>query len=213
MICQPPDVVDDESFSFRVLAPPHPTLVLFTSPGCLPCEVLARRLPGLVLELRDPIDLVYCPVEASPRAARAYRIARTPTLLLFIGGRPIASRVGLSPLPTLRSWVLDALGGREKPDLEGGDSVPLEGGVMSSTRILLRHLVSRTTALRACGVASVVAPVLLLVNHADLLLSRPSSLTVLRKLALNFLVPYAVSLYSSARAAAACIAAEPRGAS
>ena len=69
---------------------------------------------------------------------------------------------------------------------------------------------SRTTALRACGVASVVAPALLLVKHANLVLSRPSSLTVLRKLALSFLVPYAVSSYSSARAAAACAAAQPR---
>ncbi len=74
---------------------------------------------------------------------------------------------------------------------------------MNETRVFLRHLVSRTTVLRACGVASIVAPVLLVLNHAELLLGDPLSLTVLRKLALNFLVPYAVSSYSSARAASA----------
>jgi len=41
------------------------------------------------------------------------------------------------------------------------------------------------------------------VNHSDLVLAAPLSATVLRKFALNFLVPYLVSSYSSARAATA----------
>jgi len=44
---------------------------------------------------------------------------------------------------------------------------------------------------------------LLLVNHLDLVLAQPLSLEVLRRLAMNFVVPYLVSWYSSARAALA----------
>jgi hypothetical protein len=61
---------------------------------------------------------------------------------------------------------------------------------------------SREVALRACKVAAVVAPVLLLVNHSDLLMTAPLSWVTLRNLALNFAVPYVVSSYSSAATAA-----------
>jgi hypothetical protein len=72
---------------------------------------------------------------------------------------------------------------------------------MTLSAAFVRHLLSRGTMRRAGGVASVVAPVLLLVNHANLVLSAPLSRATLRHLALNFLVPYLVSSYSSARAA------------
>lgn len=70
-------------------------------------------------------------------------------------------------------------------------------------KAFLRHASARQTVRRACGVASVVSPLLLLVNHLDLVLTRPLSLEVLRRLAMNFVVPYLVSSYSSARAALA----------
>lgn len=66
-----------------------------------------------------------------------------------------------------------------------------------------RHATAPATVRRACGVASVVSPMLLLVNHLDLVLAQPLSLEVLRRLAMNFVVPYLVSSYSSARAALA----------
>jgi len=74
---------------------------------------------------------------------------------------------------------------------------------MNPTKAFVHHLVSPATARRAVGVAGIVAPILLLVNHSDLVLAGPLSATVLRKFALNFLVPYLVSSYSSARAATA----------
>jgi len=61
--------------------------------------------------------------------------------------------------------------------------------------------------LQACRVASVVAPVLLLVNHTDLVLRHPISLATAQKLALNFMVPYLVSSYSAARTAAGSLVA------
>lgn len=207
----PPEIVDDRSFFARVLEPGRATLVLFTARDCLSCSILAHRLPALAAELRGAIDVVCCPVEASPRTVQRYTVARTPTLLLVMAGGVLASRIGPAPLPVIRHWVVDAL----TRHLQAIDCAP--GATVSGTtegrrptRVLLRHLVSRPTVLRACAVASVVAPVLLLLNHAELLLSSPLSRTVLRKLALNFVVPYLVSSYSSARAASRPAAIEPR---
>ncbi|MBI3767241.1 MAG: hypothetical protein HY271_01975 [Deltaproteobacteria bacterium] len=64
-----------------------------------------------------------------------------------------------------------------------------------------RELVRRDTVGRACVVASIVAPILLVVNHADLVLTAPLSWGVARRLAANFVVPYLVSSVSSALAA------------
>lgn len=74
---------------------------------------------------------------------------------------------------------------------------------ITAARTFLHHATARETVRRACGVASVVSPLLLLVNHLDLVLTQPLSLEVLRRLAMNFVVPYLVSSYSSARAALA----------
>lgn len=65
----------------------------------------------------------------------------------------------------------------------------------------VRAFFSRPVALRACRVACVVAPILLLVNHFELVVDAPFGSRTLRQLGLNFLVPYMVSSYSSAQAA------------
>lgn len=73
-------------------------------------------------------------------------------------------------------------------------------GWRASSATFLRHATARTTVRRACAVAIVVSPLLLLVNHFELVATRPLSLEVLRRLAMNFAVPYLVSSFSSARA-------------
>jgi thioredoxin-like negative regulator of GroEL len=98
MNCQPSEIIDERSFPSRVLEPPHATLVLFTARDCLPCGFLARRLPALAADLSGAIDIVRCPVEASPRTVHRYSVARTPTFLLFMAGGLVASRVGPASL-------------------------------------------------------------------------------------------------------------------
>jgi hypothetical protein len=60
---------------------------------------------------------------------------------------------------------------------------------------------SRPVMLQAVKVASVVGPILLMVNHGEQVLASPLSVETLRKLAMNLTVPYLVSSYSSARTA------------
>ncbi|MGH7859250.1 MAG: nitrate/nitrite transporter NrtS [Candidatus Binatia bacterium] len=56
------------------------------------------------------------------------------------------------------------------------------------------------TVRRALGVASIVAPVLVAINHAEAIAALDFTPRLLLKIGLTFLVPYAVSSYSSARA-------------
>ncbi len=65
----------------------------------------------------------------------------------------------------------------------------------------VRMFFSRPVAVQAIKVASVVGPILLMVNHGEHVLAYPFSLETLRRLAMNMAVPYLVSSYSSARTA------------
>ncbi len=193
------DVVDDESFHERVIRNPRPVLVFFSASGCQPCQLQARWLPPLAAELGSAIEIVRCSIEEAPRAARASRVTLVPNLTLFHGGRPIGCHVGVWPLPSIRAWLRALLQKAQTPVSLPTQYAGPEG--RERTRVFVRAFFSPATRSRACKVASLVAPLLLLVNHSDLLLRAPLSFAVLRHLALNFLVPFLVSSYSAARAA------------
>lgn len=56
------------------------------------------------------------------------------------------------------------------------------------------------TTVRALKVAMIVAPILIIINHHDIILARQFTALLFIKTFLTFLVPYSVSAYSSARA-------------
>ncbi len=203
MTHQPAEIVDDRSFLSRVLEPPHPTLVLFTAEGCLPCEFLARRLPALVPEGNESVEIVRCPVETSPLTSLRYKISRTPTLLLFKDGLRLASRVGPAPIPVIRRWVADSLSRRSR--IRAAEACPAleEDPRTSSVEVFFRHALSRPTVLRACRAAGVVTAALFLLNNIGVRSGSPDGYSALPRLAVDFVIAYLVSSYSSARAAIA----------
>ena len=73
----------------------------------------------------------------------------------------------------------------------------------------IKNFMRRETTLRAVRVALVVAPILILINHHDAILSRNFTGHFYIKCLLTFLVPYCVSAYSSARAYMAKESATP----
>lgn len=56
------------------------------------------------------------------------------------------------------------------------------------------------TTIRALKVAIIVAPILIIINHHDIILAHKFTTLLFIKAVLTFLVPYSVSAYSSARA-------------
>ncbi len=74
------------------------------------------------------------------------------------------------------------------------------GNQFGGSRRFLYHWFRRETVWRALKVASIVGPILTVINQYDLLLNLDFSARLGFKVALTFLVPYSVSSYSSARA-------------
>jgi len=67
-------------------------------------------------------------------------------------------------------------------------------------RLFFKNFFRRETVLRAIKVALVVGPILIIINHHDVLLNLEFSNDLYFKCFLTFFVPYCVSAYSSAQA-------------
>ncbi len=66
--------------------------------------------------------------------------------------------------------------------------------------VFIKNFVRKETTLRALKVAFVVAPILIVINHLDAIVSGNFSSYFYPKCLLTFFVPYTVSAFSSAMA-------------
>jgi len=69
-----------------------------------------------------------------------------------------------------------------------------------STSLFIKNFFRKETAFRALKVAFVVAPILIVINHFDAIISGNFSSFFYPKCLLTFFVPYTVSAFSSAMA-------------
>lgn len=156
------------------------------------------RLPGTDIRYRlTPEQLLGLPHGFAGRACPASRPRS-------VSPRP-RTRTALTLAPTMICWSVSALLSAASV---GTCSLPsgliVAGGQTNvkaaSGRGLLRFWFRADTVRRALTVAAVITPILILINHGDALLSLDITPTLVGKMILTFLVPYAVSSYSSARA-------------
>jgi thioredoxin-like negative regulator of GroEL len=105
-------IVSDSTFSTRILKSSRPVLVMFTSRGCIACESLSWRLPKPVANAG--IGFARCWLHESFETFRRYRIRRTPTLVLFDEGEPLATHDGVAPVPVIEQWIGRSLESRQR---------------------------------------------------------------------------------------------------
>jgi thioredoxin 1 len=101
-------VVTDATFADEVLTSGTPVLVDFWAEWCPPCGPMARTLAELAPEFAGKIVFAKINADENPESTRAYRVMSMPTLLLFRGGRPVSSIVGLRPKSHLRNALTQA---------------------------------------------------------------------------------------------------------
>ena len=97
--------VTDASFASDVLAAERPVLVDFFADWCGPCHALAPTLEQLASHRAGEVDFVKLDIDANPEATLRFGIKGLPTLMLFKGGEPVASQVGVLPKARLEAWL------------------------------------------------------------------------------------------------------------
>lgn len=89
--------VTDANFKAEVLEANQPVFVDFWAVWCGPCRMLAPVFEELSEEYGDRIKFVKVNVDEVTESVATYGIMSIPTLMLFKGGQPQETLVGVQP--------------------------------------------------------------------------------------------------------------------
>ncbi|MFD0136785.1 thioredoxin [Streptomyces sp. NPDC127159] len=110
-----PWIVDagDNDFTDVVEKASVPVVVDLWATWCGPCRMVTPALEQVALELAGRIKLVKVDVDKNPRVSGRFQVQAVPTLLVLDHGESVARQTGAAPAHVLRSWVEQAVAGRQ----------------------------------------------------------------------------------------------------
>ncbi len=101
----PTKAVTDASFHDDVIASDKPVLVDFWAEWCGPCKMIGPSLEEISDELGEQVTIAKINIDENPDAPTQYGVRGIPTMILFKGGQPAATKVGAAPKSALKGWL------------------------------------------------------------------------------------------------------------
>jgi len=102
-------ILTDKTFPAAIAEATMPVLVDFWATWCMPCLALLPVVEELDKEFDGKTIVARVDVDENPITARKYGILSIPTLMLFIGGKPVERITGVVPKSEIQKRVKNAL--------------------------------------------------------------------------------------------------------
>jgi thioredoxin 1 len=101
----PTKKITDASFQSDVLDADKPVLVDFWAEWCGPCKMIGPSLEEISEELGEQVTIAKLNIDENPEAPGQYGVRGIPTMILFKGGAPYATKVGAEPKGRIKAWI------------------------------------------------------------------------------------------------------------
>jgi len=97
--------VNDSEFEQKVLKASLPVLVDFWAEWCGPCKQISPVLDEIAKDMGGKLTVAKVNIDKNPETPQKYGVRGIPTLILFKGGKQVATKVGALPKSKLLEWI------------------------------------------------------------------------------------------------------------
>lgn len=102
-------ILTDDTFEQEVLKSDIPAMVDFWAEWCQPCKIISPLIEELGHDYEGKIKVGKMNVDEHPNAASNYGIMSIPTVMIFKGGKPVETMIGVQPKENFKKSIDAAL--------------------------------------------------------------------------------------------------------
>ena len=86
-----------------------PALLDFHAEWCQPCKAMSPAIEALADEMGDGLIVAKVDIDKNQELTVKYNVGSVPTLMVFVGKQPAATRIGAMGGRELKDWVNQAV--------------------------------------------------------------------------------------------------------